>query len=179
MRLQYYVDFKVLNGEMALPIVSGAIIKVLHGVFADQAKYAIAFPGNSIFSIIRIFASNRDDLDELVAKTAGHLIIQNYAQIGYPRMVPADFNGPWVEYRRFRIPTRKADRDQGAPLRAKRIKIADESKLPYLILTSKSTKQQFGLYFQVLKTVAGISEARPNSYGLSSALHSFSVPDLP
>jgi len=167
--------------SLPAPVVAGAALKVLHGVFGRQpGRYALALPKHQTapFAALRVFAESRDDLDELVQAVEGHPVIRDYTRLGYPRKVAKDWDGPWVEFRRYRIPSRKAGRKPGDTLRERRMAYVEENRLPYFILQSRSNGQQFGLYLQALATGPS-PEAQPDSYGLSVSSRPFALPDLP
>lgn len=196
---QQYVDFTLAAPEPDLPgakhartlgsgttlpapVIAGAMLKVLHGVFGQEpGRYALALPkhASAPFAALRVFAAGREDLDGLVQGVEGHPVIRDYARIGYPRKVPADWDGPWLEFRRYRIPSRKAGRKPGDMLRERRMAQAEERRLPYFILQSRSNGQQFGLYLEILPAGAPGGEARPDGYGLSVPTRPFALPDLP
>ena len=183
---RHYFDIEVLGGEagggLPLPVVGSVLMKILHGAFRHMpGKFALAFPGKSVFSIIRVFAGDHADLAALVAAVEDHPKIRDYSRLGFPRVVPVDFGGPWVECRRFRIPTRSSDRHEGAPLRAKRLAQAEEGKLPYFHMTSASNGSGFGLYLEIVRHPthpAGAEDCNPDSYGLSRKTKRTVLPDL-
>lgn len=87
----------------------------LHGVFRHHpGRYALALPdvspgkAHGPVRILRVFAENRDDLDTLVALISGQPIIRDYTRAGATharcRMI---FQRPWIEYRRYRIPSKE------------------------------------------------------------------------
>ncbi|RMH09771.1 MAG: type I-F CRISPR-associated endoribonuclease Cas6/Csy4 [Nitrospirae bacterium] len=183
MRPEHYVTIEVLGSEKGggfpRPVLAGAILRVLHGVFRQHpGRFALALPG-SLFSGLRIFAQTREDLDLLVAAVEFHPAVRDYGRIGYPRTVPLDYSGPWKRYSRYRIPTRKSDREPDGRLRRTRIERADQKNLPYFTLSSSSSGQRFRLYFEVIENAAPSMECQPDSYGFSVASRPFSLPDLP
>lgn len=185
-----YVDLEVLAGDgggesMPAPILAGAALDVLHGAFRQQpGRYVLALPdvapdrACAPGRILRVFAGSRDDLDALVAAVGGHPIIRDYTRIGYPHPVPAAFSGPWIEYRRYRIPSQKSLRKPGDTLRERRMQSASERGLPFFQMRSRSNGQSFMLYVQVLDAAIGNAECRPDCYGLSVSSRSFAVPRL-
>lgn len=186
MRPAHYVTIDIPGNEkgggLPRPVVAGAILRVLHGAFRRHpGKYALALPGKdkNLFNCIRVFSQTRGDLDLLVDAIVDNPAIRDYGHIGYPRAVPENFDGPWKRYSRFRIPTRKADRDPDHALRTRRIAQADENKQPFFILSSVSTGQRFGLYVQIGPATDHQGECMPDSYGLSVASRPFALPDLP
>ncbi len=188
MKPNIYVDVRVTGVRHdgvgpATPIrVCTALMKVLHGAFSQTpGTYAIALPGEKakIFSVVRIFAERREDLDALVERTEGHPLFVQHARFGYPKTVPEDFDGEYREYRRYRIPTRKSERHPEGTLRLRRILYADEAKLPYFILKSRSNRHIFGLRVECRNGERPVKGCKPNSYGLSGATYAFAVPHIP
>lgn len=183
---QVYVDLHLLPlGEhgvaAANPRATGIVFGAVHRCFRQRAGcFAVAFPASRGFlSVIRVFASSRDDLDALAESLLPLPVIRDYTSLGYPRSVPKDYAGPWLQYRRYRIPSRRSDRHAGAPCRARRIAEAEKNRLPYLLVHSSSTQQSFGLRFEILPGQPNDTECRPDSYGLARAQAAFSLPDLP
>lgn len=182
-----YVDLHVLGagGDTrkpgADPRATSLVFGAVHGAMRSlPGRFAVAFPhGKGFLSVIRVFASDRQDIDAFAEALTPHSAVRDYAILGYPRTVPEDYSGPWVSYRRYRIPTRKADRKAGAPCRLRRLQFSEKHDLPYLIVNSVSTGQVFGLRFEAVKDVAPTSDAQPDGYGLARRSALFSVPDLP
>ncbi len=185
-----YVDLTVQTGGkgtgLPAPVLAGAALRVLHGAFKQYpGHYALALPGfeTAPFAKLRIFATNRDDLDTLVEAISGHNLMKDYVQLGYPRKVSQDFDGAWLQYSRYRIPSRKSGRHVEDGLRQRRMDQADQRRLPYFILSSQSTGQQFGLYVAINPVAAPIEwrsgDVLPDSYGLSVSSRAFALPDLP
>lgn len=162
-------------------ILLARLMKILHGVFRGKPEtFAIALPARG-FSSVRVFAREREDLDFLVGAIQSHWFVRDYARLGYPVSVPADYAGPWVSHRRFRIPSARSDRnaEPGQPtLGQRRSAQAQKDGLVYLICDSQSNKQKFSLF---VKSMAAVEpgEFRPNSYGLSSSERAFALPDMP
>jgi CRISPR-associated endoribonuclease Cas6/Csy4 subtype I-F len=190
MKPAIYVDLEVLAGDhsgesMPIPVLAGAALDVLHGAFRHHpGRYALALPGVSPGKahgpgrILRVFAGSRDDLDTLVAIVSGHPIIRDYTRWGYPRPVPEDFSGPWIEYRRYRIPSQKSLRKPNDTLRERRMLAAGQLGFPYFHTRSRSNGQQFLLYVQALEASEGGSACQPDGYGLSVTSRPFAVPQI-
>jgi len=157
-------------------VLAGAILRVLHGAFRQYpGKFALALPGD-LFSGLRVFGQTRADLDLLVTSIDSHPVIRDYGRIGYPRTIPPGYSGPWKSYSRFRIPTRKSDREPDGRLRRARIEKADQEKLPFFVLSSTSSGQRFSLYLEVAEGTAPAGECLPDSYGFSVASRPFALP---
>lgn len=178
MNAQHYVDFNL--GPRPSPANAALAMKVLHGVFSSHpGQYALALPDYPrSFPRLRIFAASRGDLDQLVAATETHRTLSMIGRFAYPKTVPEDFAGPWISYRRYRIPSRKSERNPDGNLRLRRIQAADSSELPYFTLQSQSNRQAWRLYVQA-QTVAAAEPAQPDAYGLASASRPFALPLLP
>lgn len=186
-----YFDLEVLAGDssgdsMPAPVLAGAALDVLHGAFRQHpGRYALALPGvlpgqaGAPGRILRVFAGNRDDLDALAFAIADHPIIRDYTRMGYPRPAPEDFPGPWVEYRRYRIPARKSLRKPNDTLRERRLQFAREQGFPYFHAYSRSNNQRFMLYVQAIAAPSGGMDCQPDGYGLSVSSRPFAVPCIP
>jgi hypothetical protein len=181
-----YLDLEVRNGAStgearwsSLPVVT-RLMSILHGVFRTYpGRFALAFPrmraGEAYHPghIVRVFAEKREDLDFLVSDLDSNPRIAGYVRIGYARPVPAEFPGPWKEYRRFRIPGRGSRLER---CRAYRIQAGDT--LPYFKLGSRSTGQTFSIRIEC-RDGAPSARCQPDSYGLSVATRQFALPQLP
>lgn len=182
MKPQHFVDIEVRGGEkgegISSPVLAGAILRVLHGAFREYpGKFALALPDRP-FSRLRVFAENRGDLDTLVRSVRNHPAIRDYGRIGYPDSVPPDFSGPWKRYSRFRIPTRKADRDPDSRLRRSRMEIARQNSIPFFPMTSHTSGQRFSLHIEIQSVDGYLGECLPDGYGLSVASKPFALPVL-
>ena len=89
----------------------GRIMWVLHGAMrAAPGVYALAFPQwqegvkRMPGGHLRVFAESRAALQTLTNNVGAHRIVRDYAHLGYAKIVPAGFAGPYYEYRRFRLP---------------------------------------------------------------------------
>lgn len=179
MNPQIYFDITVnadAQKELTIPIMERCF-NILHRVFrASPNRYVIALPyariGKRRFpgTVIRIFAENRNDLDELVNNIRDHPIIRDYVNFGYPRSIPDNFGGPWREYRRYRITNRKSRLEKCREYRLK-----NASNFPYFKTVSKTNGNLFGIYITVLEKNCG-GDCQPDSYGLSVADRSFALP---
>ena len=162
----------------ALPVVA-RLISLLHSIFRDHpGRFALALPrmrtGESRHPghIVRIFAESRDELYLIQEALQQNERIHGYVLYGRHNDVPENFDGEWVEYRRYRIP---GTRSRLEKCREYRMNHADS--LPYVRQGSKSTGQAFSLYFEVLpgeKTV----DCEPDSYGLSIPTKRFCLPQI-
>ncbi|WP_153114634.1 type I-F CRISPR-associated endoribonuclease Cas6/Csy4 [Rhodocyclus tenuis] len=182
MEPRHYVDFQL--GPRPSPITAALALKVLHGVFGlYTGQYALALPDYPrSFPRLRVFAASREALDRLVTATETHPgFAEGPARIGrfaYPKAVPEDFNGPWVSYRRYRIPSRKAERKPEGSLRLRRIQAADEAELPFFALRSQSNGQAWRLYVEA-QPASDAGPGEPDAYGLATASRPFALPRLP
>lgn len=145
----------------------------------SPGHYALALPDYPrSFPRLRVFAATREALDRLVAATEANPGFREIGRFAYPKAVPEDYAGPWVSYRRYRIPTRKAERKPEGSLRLRRIQAADSGELPYFALRSRSNGQAWRLYVAAQPSPApGL--AKPDAYGLATASRPFALPQLP
>lgn len=172
----HYADFQL--SPRPSPITAALALRVLHGVFGlYPGLYALALPDYPrSFPRLRVFATSREALDLLVTTTEPPL--NEIGRFAYPKVVPEDFDGPWVSYRRYRIPSRKAERKPEGNLRLRRIQTADAAELPYFALRSQSNGQSWRLYVEAQPASApGLAE--PDIYGLATASRPFALPRLP
>lgn len=190
---KHYFDIDVNAASddtgMSPPLLRGRLLAILHVLFAEQPEtYAVAIPASAAAVCengggrLRVFASSREQLDALAEALAAQPWIRDYARLAYPRAVPADFAGPWVTFRRHRVPTLKADRHTGdahGQLRQRRMAAMATQHMDYFILQSGSTGQRFSLAILREPGAPPQAECRPNSYGFCTAQNLFSVPDLP
>lgn len=184
MKANAYVDIETLGAEdtgLSPPLMRSRLLSILHGYFEQQpGRHAIALTRNP--GALRIFATTRADFDALVSAISPHPWIRDYARVGYPREVPVDYNGPWVAFRRYRIPTAKSDRnavDGVSALRDRRVAEARSKRMEHFRLRSRSTNQAFVLTVERVPCATTSSEFTPDSYGLSTTSNVFGLPQLP
>lgn len=187
MRPRVFVDVRILptGGDARQlgcdPRATGLVFAAMHRhMRAHPGRFALALPeGRGFMAVLRLFADTRDDLDGLADTLQQSRLVRDYAMIGYPQRVPEDFSGDWLQYRRYRIPTRRADRNPGAPCRTRRMAFAEDNALPYLLVHSASTGQSYGLRISILPGSPNTGPCSPDSYGLARRDAAFSLPVLP
>ncbi|MBU2774263.1 type I-F CRISPR-associated endoribonuclease Cas6/Csy4 [Acidithiobacillus ferrooxidans] len=186
MKALKYIDIHIHQGrDSHLPTAQGAsnlqiLLDVLHGAFVEfPGTFALAFPDIQAGEFrhpggrVRIFAEESEALRDLRALIDHSDSLDFRVKVkGDVQDVPADFAGPWVEYRRFRIPGKASRRPE---FRAARIEKADT--LPYIGVHSRSTDQYFVVYIDPMVTDARL-DGVSDSYGLSVSSRAVSVPDL-
>lgn len=181
MQPDFYLDLepRSTKGGLVLPLWVGQVMQVLHGAFRQQPGcYALALPcRQNPFLCLRVFAASREALDQLADLLAGKPALN--LQVGRTNPVPAGYAGSWSSYRRYRIPTRKAERLPQGTLRQRRILEADAANLPFFQLRSASSGEHFGLRVKIVAGEANIQPCVPDSYGLAVSSRPFSLPDLP
>jgi hypothetical protein len=190
MRPTRYMDFELLTSDagagIPAPLIASRMMQVFHGVFsAHPGEYALALPGwgdgvgdgGYPWQPLRVFAEGMESLDALMQKIGSHPVVRDYTRQGFPRGVPETFDGSWVEYRRFRMPSRNA----GVPhLRQRRLNDQIKRKLPYFQLSSRSNGNAFMVVVEPRAAESGgFSDVRPDSYGLSTKTRAFSLPHIP
>ncbi|MHA3098818.1 type I-F CRISPR-associated endoribonuclease Cas6/Csy4 [Acinetobacter brisouii] len=201
MDANYYLDIRVLDSsddtDLKLGHIRNQIYTVIHGAFRKlPAHYALALEisdklkakqeqfekkhGRSAkpnFDILRIFAEKQDDLDELIEAIKGHWKIRDYTVLGAAIPVPTAKISGWKSYRKFRIPTQKAERTklshQNEPLRDRRLKAAKE--MPFFQVISQSTGQGFTVIIDVQES-ENAGYGLPDSYGLARKESPFALP---
>ena len=185
MRPNTYFDIEVVGGgdDTGVPpvVLRGRLLAMLHAFFKNhEERYAVAIPRGG--RGLRVFATGREEIDELAAYLQPQVWFRDYARLAYPQVVPSDFAGSWSSYSRFRIPTLKSDRktgDEHGQLRGRRIQAAADGRMEYFVLRSRSNGQGFTLTVQREQASAPAGECLPNSYGFGSSIRAFSLPDLP
>lgn len=182
MKPRIYFDIEVradARGDgLVIPIMERAF-GVLHGAFREfPSRYAIALPHarsgthRHPGSSIRVFSETREALDSLVSAIQSHSVVRDYLQLGYPRRIPDGFDGPWHEYRRYRITNRSSRLEK---CREFRLRQAEE--LPYLRSISKTNGHGFGVYIAIMNG-GPANDCQPDSYGLSVASRPFTLPAI-
>lgn len=182
MQPKWYCDIDVKTAPLPRPTAASAIVRVMHGAFRQApGQYALAMPNHQRLphSVLRVFASTRDELDALIEniREAKPLIEQGLIQ--YPRSVPDHYAGTWHVYERFRIPARRAERIPDRSVRLKRMQQAEA--LPFFQLKSESNGGRFRLYWSARPyqhESPQQQESHPDSWGLSTATNPVPVPDL-
>ena len=199
MRPCFYADIRIRNGATvgkggigSLPVAT-RLLSVLHGIFRSHpGRFALGFPlmTEGEFRhpghVFRVFFESEDEWREILWKE-----LNQNERIGAfvflpetPKKVPVSFSGPWIEYSRFRVPTRKSCSPRGeAPmgwtpssLREKRSERAEQ--FPFFRLHSKSTGERFSLHV-ARREGHPTSECFPDSFGLSRGQNSFALPMEP
>ncbi len=155
----------------------------LHGLFSQRpGTFAVAFPGPEPQRFaLRVFASSRDDLDWLAENALARPWFRDYARLIYPRAVPADFDGEWTRFVRYRIPSLSSDRHEGqarGQLRERRMLEARRAGMTYFILRSAETGQRFSLVVNREPGEPQREECAPNGYGFCVTSRPFSLPEL-
>jgi hypothetical protein len=184
MKANAYLDLETVGAAdsgLSPPLMRSRLLSILHGVFEQQpGRFAIALTHN--LGTLRLFASARSDFDRLVEAISPHPWIRDYARIGYPREVPGDYAGPWIAFRRYRIPTVKSDRnatDGVSALRDRRIDEAQTKRMQHFRLRSRSNSQTFTLTVEQVPCKTGGLDFTPDGYGLSTTTNTFGLPKLP
>lgn len=162
----------------ALPVVT-RLVSILHGIFREYpGRFALAFPRMQTGEhrhpghVVRLFASSRDDLDIVHKALEENDRIAKYVRTGYPKKVPDDFNGPWVEFRRYRIP---GNGSRLLQCRSYRLKAGEN--LPFLRLMSKGNRNVFSFHIE-RREGKRPATCQPDSYGFSVPSRAFALPEL-
>lgn len=186
MKPQAYLDIETRGASStgggritALPVVN-RIVRILHGIFRTQpCRFAIAFPrmrsgeARHPGHIVRVFAESRDDLDGVAKELQSNERLRGYVRYEKIKEVPDGFQGPWKEYRRYRIPGTGSRLD-----RCRQYRLAASEKLPHFRLASKQTGQEFVIFVECRDGIAP-GDCQPDSYGLSVPTRAFTLPVVP
>lgn len=195
MNSSFYADIRIKSGATigeggisTLPVAT-RLFAVLHGIFhRHPKKFALGLPlmtegeHRHPGHIFRFFFALEEDWRIVFSELDNHERIG--AQIFLPKnpvRVPENFDGPWVEYRRLRIPGRKSSMIRGdnpgnikpPVVREKRLDLAENC--PFFVTKSKSTGQVFSLHIVREITTRKVS-GFPDGFGLSTPSNSFSLP---
>lgn len=194
----FYIDVKVRampelqTGDRKRQSIGDVLSKTVQLVHAfmtrQKLKMAVAFPDAVVGDqrapgkTVRVFAEFEQDLENL----ANDFEICEFAETVHLlriKTVPADFAGPFVEYRRFRI----RRYEDGSNL-AREEQIQRSRFLPAIMFTSKSNGQPFTMFFDVIARNSAVVECTakyvsnagegPNGYGLSTPDRPFALPSL-
>lgn len=202
MQPNYYLDIRILDSaddsELTLAHLRNQIYSIVHGVFrkmpekfalaleisprqqrkiqAKEAKYN--YPIKPNYDVLRIFASEQADLDQLAENIKGHWKIRDYAVLNHPIAVPTAKVTGWRSYFRFRLPTLKAERtlpnsNYQDTLYARRLKEA--KLLPYFKVISQSTDQSFTVTIKIEDAIEPV-QGKPDGYGLARKSQPFTLP---
>ncbi|MCG7602278.1 type I-F CRISPR-associated endoribonuclease Cas6/Csy4 [Halomonas sp. McH1-25] len=123
------------------------------------------------YSVLRVFASSRDELDTLIENVRAAKTLREQAIIQYPRSVPEDYVGSWSLYQRFRIPARRSERIPGRSVRLKHIQEAHDQELPFFQMVSESNGGRFRLCWSVVAYEGDAPLALESHPGLQGAVH--------
>lgn len=191
MKPNYYIDIvtKSISASSpdamtALPVMT-RIMSVMHGIIRTKSlPLAIALPKmqegthRHPGTMVRVFSDTLENLQIVQNDIAANLRLAPYVHCHFPKSVPKKFVGPWVEYRRFRIP---AERSRCRELREQCLH--DGENLPFFRLASKATQQAFSLHVKCVKKImpddySSTVNCMPDSYGLSNTERTFFLPSL-
>lgn len=202
MNAQYYLDIRILeasdDADLSIEYLRNQIYSIVHAVFRQlPTRFALALEASARlqnktrhyeskygrkpranFDILRIFSEQQTDLEQLVEKIKGHWKIRDYAVLHAPVPVPTAKVTGWKSYRRFRIPTLKAERnltfENGQEsLHSRRLKRA--KALPFFSVQSQSTAQKFTVTIEILDA-PDAGTGLPDSYGLARQTQAFALP---
>lgn len=204
MNSQFYLDIRIVdydnNTDMTLSCVRNQVYNVLHGAFRQlNYHYAVALVASekmkakqeSIqlkfakevkfnFDIFRVFAETYEALQALIDAILGHWKIRDYTVVGSPTPVPTEKITAWLSYRRFRIPSQKAEivpknKVDKQPLYIRRRQFAQQQALPYLQVRSQSTGYNFSIFIE-MKVCDSAGQGTPDSYGFARETQPFALP---
>lgn len=202
MQANFYLDIRIMDsaddGELTLAHLRNQIYSIVHAVFRQMpTKFALAleisprqqrkmqakelkygYPTFPNYDVLRIFAADLADLEQLIENIKGHWKIRDYAILNNPTAVPKAKVIGLRSYFRFRIPTLKAERNlpnnpTQESLHSRRLKKA--KKLPYFRVLSQSTGQLFTIPVRI-ENVEEAGQGLPDSYGLARQSQPFALP---
>ncbi len=192
-----YSDIGIINGATVgkggistLPVAT-RLFSVLHGIFRGHpGRFALGFPMmrereyRHPGHIFRVFMESEEDWRIVYGELDRHERIGSRIHLFKdPFPVPENFSGPWIEYRRFRIPSRKStqfkDKETGIRLekssnvRENRLDLSE--KWPFFMIRSQSTGHCFSLHIEKKEGIP-IGMCLPDGFGLSTGSKPFSLP---
>ena len=198
MQAHYYLDIRVIGDEgITIKAVRNQVFAVIHGAFASlKHDYALALVASDKlnaqleklaksrhnepkfdFDIFRIFANDEQVLQALIDAIQGHFSIRDYTVFSPPIAIPTAKIKGWKSYRRFRIPTKKAERrhlsDDNEPLRSRRLKQA--KNMPFLQVKSRRTGQGYTVIVDIQDS-PDAGHGTPDGYGLARQSQPFALP---
>lgn len=177
----YYFDIKVHPiEEMSTNVTINEIVTFLHGLDAFHSReLALGFPekkGKNFGGIIRVFSTSLAAIEELMRGITKATLIRDYCSLGEASGIDCAKVKSWKAYCRYRVPTRKSDRN-GGQLHERRKAYAQN--LPYFFLGSKSNEATFMLRIEELHSQSPErSTFNPNSYGLGSMSNPVWLPEV-
>lgn len=179
MSVEAYVDLTPRPGHAAAPVMPLAL-RVLHDMFSRApGRCALALPDYPhALTRLRVFGLTSADVEPIIERGRQHMKLRACLDVSELHAVPPAHDGGWLSYRRYRIPTRKAERHPDGNLRLRRMQAADVAQLPYFAMSSTSTGQCWRLYIQA-ENVAVPGDFAPDGYGLARASQPFGLPVLP
>lgn len=171
-----YVDIETRASVNSLPVI-GRVATVLHGILRGEPEsLALAFPrlrkgeGRHPGNLVRVFAGSTETLDKVIHQLTENDSLKGHLRYGAPKLVPEDFKGPWIEYRRQRIP------NLGSRLeKCREFRLREAEQLPFIRFVSKTNMQGFSLHINATPGER-TQDCKPDSYGLSVATRPFALP---
>jgi hypothetical protein len=174
----FYVDLEARIGSAPVHAV-GRLVWVLHGILRqDPGLCALAFPllrkgpERRLGNLVRVFSDSDAKLGRILQLLSENEGLRGHVRYGTPTRVPENFDGAWIEFRRYRIPNR------GSRLKQSRHSRLDTGEnIPFLRTTSKNNGHSFSLH---IDAVPGTKPEMciPDSYGLSVTTRSFALPAI-
>ena len=171
---------RLQGGAATMAMARG--IGVLHASSRSETgtPTAIALPGMRVGqgchpgNLLRVFCQSREAADAIADVLEQSKFMRDYAHLGRVRQVSGEFSGPWVEYRRYRIPNRGSRMTEA---RARRLAHGDS--LPFIHVASSSNGQVFSIRVQPIEHAAPPQTThawQPDGYGLSLPSRPFALP---
>jgi len=178
MKPSCYIDVETTVAIASLPVL-GRLFSALHRMLRQEpGRFALAFPrlrtgqNRHPGNIVRIFSETSDRLVDVMVQLANNERLQGYVRYSPVRLVPENFEGPWIEYRRYRIPGNRSRLD-----RCRDYRLQQAQEFPFIRTASKSNRQAFSLHICAISSMRS-EFCTPDSYGLSLATRPFALPDI-
>lgn len=155
---------------MSVNVGINEIVVFLHACdVLHSGSLALGFPeksGKKLGQTVRMFTRSKNILDAFKKDIIKSVLIRDYCRLGNTQVIDTSNVTHWRAYCRYRVPTKKADRNGG---RLHERRKAYAQNLPFIHLSSKSSDSSFMLRIEEQSTNAPqLQTFNPNSYGLGS-----------
>jgi len=175
----YYINLS-LKSHKNIPRDNSYIFQTLHGMFSVlEYQYGIAYET----STLQVFSSDEYAIYQLTKLIGANPSICDIMYVSSINNVDlTNYTSKWRSYSRYKIPTRKADRHIGDPLRRARMQYADSVNMLYFNIKSQSNKTSFRYYVNITEYDTNPNmpfDLVSNGYGVSTATKFYMLPICP
>jgi len=176
----HYFEINLIPIEdMAMGALLNQVVHRLHKMPGmNEKRYALTFPnvkGQALGSTLRIFGRDTGAVQSLYDGLSLQYFFRDYSNVGAIKSIEMDYSGTWIAFSRFRIPSKKSDRNNSG-LHERRFREAQA--MPFLHVKSTSTKREFIMRVKVTRQKRMQGAFEPNSYGFGSIDNPVWLPDI-